>query len=698
MKNSNEKKQGAATAEELAAKQIKKLEAELNRTKKQLKRAEKQRDEFMEAYDAMRADRDRLQEQYGVIASSEMWKITKPFRWFLDMIKRLLYAFLPTRLLGKTLKMLKRSGWKATMRKISSYRKKRKLMRKRKNLDLSRITPDRHAKESAVVFDRDITFSILVPLYNTPIKFLDEMIGSVVEQTYGGWELCLADGSDAEHAEVARGVEQWMKKDARIKYLKLEKNLGISENTNACIDMATGNYIALFDHDDVLHPSALYEMMHAICEQDADFVYTDEATFESPNIKKVITFHFKPDFAPDNLRANNYICHFSAFSREVLERAGRFRSEYDGSQDHDMILRLTSNAEHVVHIPKLLYFWRSHPRSVAMDINSKTYAIEAGRRAVRDSIRATGYDAEVTSTKAFPTIYHIKYHLKAQNAEKVSIMIPNKDHCKMLKKCISSILKKTTYPNYEILIIDNGSTEKELKSYYASLVNEPRIRILHDDRPFNFSAINNFAAKEAKGEYLVLLNNDIQIITGNWLQEMMMYVQREDVGAVGAMLYYPDNSTQHAGVILGLGSDRIAGHTFHRVPRGMVAYMGKNCYSQNVSAVTAACMMVKKSVYDAIGGMDESYPVAFNDVDFCLRIRERGLLIVWTPFAEAYHHESLTRGKDHDDNKARRERFKADCKRFTDRWGELLEKGDPYYNPNFSLDESYEFGDVDLMV
>ena len=664
---------------------LRKLRRELQRAQKRLKKYEKLYAETAAERDELRAERDRLQEQYDCIANSASWKITKPVRGTLDFFKRLS----PLRTAAKVLRSLRRDGLRATARKIRQKLAERRRRRKRRHVDLSKIPMEQRVREECTCFDRSIKFSILVPLYNTPVPFLDEMIASVVGQTYSHWELCLADGSDDAHGEVCRAVTRWREKDPRILYRKLDRNLGISENTNACLDMATGEYIALFDHDDILHPSALFEMMQAICGQGADYVYTDEATFESPDIRKLITCHFKPDFAPDNLRANNYICHFSAFSREVLEKTGRFRREYDGSQDHDMILRLTANARNVVHIPKLLYFWRSHPKSVAMDISSKTYAIEAGKHAVQDNIRASGYQAKVESSRAFPTIYRIRYRLREEEPEKVSILIPNKNHVRTLRRCIQSVLQKTTYPNYEILIVDNGSDEPALSEYYRELQEHENIRVLHYDRPFNFSAINNYAAGQATGRYLVLLNNDIQIITPGWMEEMMMYVQREDVGAAGAMLYYPDRTIQHAGIVLGLGADRIAGHAFYRYPKGTVGYMGRACYAQDMSAVTAACMMVRAEVYREVGGMDESYPVAFNDVDFCLRIRRTGRLIVWTPFAEAYHYESRTRGRD-DGTEARKARFREDCSRFAEQWKDVLEQGDPYYNPNFSLDASFE--------
>ena len=422
-------------------------------------------------------------------------------------------------------------------------------------------------RQEETVFPKDITFSILVPLYNTPEKFLREMIDSVQAQTYRKWELCLADGSDDAHPEVGRICQEYMQNDSRIKYKKIEKNLGISGNTNVCFGMATGEYIGLFDHDDLLHPSVLYEYMKAICEQDADYIYCDEVTFEGNSIDNMLTIHFKPDFSIDNLRANNYICHFSVFSEKLLEETGLFRSEFDGSQDHDMILRLTSRAKKIVHVPKILYYWRSHPQSVAADINAKTYAIDAAKRAVLAHLKSCGLEGTVESTRAFPTIFRIKYKLKAKPM--ISIIIPNKDHRDDLKRCVDSILNKSTYENYEILIVENNSTETETFAYYKMLENQPKVRVItyEAEGGFNYSKINNFAAKQAKGEYLLLLNNDTKVITREWMEELLMYAQRDDVGAVGAKLYYADNTIQHAGIVIGLGAHHAAGHTHHLLPK-----------------------------------------------------------------------------------------------------------------------------------
>ena len=550
----------------------------------------------------------------------------------------------------------------------------------KKYIERNMLSKEEEKKHKNTTFPRKIKFSILVPLYNTPIKYLVEMIESVVAQTYGGWELCLADGSDKEHKDVEKTCLKYAARDSRIVYKKLTENKGISENTNECIDMATGNFLALFDHDDVLHPAALFEMMDMICKENADFVYTDEVVFENDDITDVLSLHFKPDFAPDTLLTNNYICHFTAFDARLLEVAGRFRN-YDGSQDHDLILRLTDAAKKICHIPRVLYYWRSHPASVASDISAKPYAVIAGRKVVKDYLASKGINAEVESTKVFPVIYKIKYEIKDKPL--VSILIPNKDHIKDLSRCIESILQKTTYDNYEIIVIENNSTQELLFRYYEYLSSLDNVRVIRYADKFNYAAINNYAAKYAKGDYLVLLNNDTEVITPEWIEEMLMHAQRDSIGAVGAKLYYEDDTIQHAGLLIGIGPDRTAGHVHYGMPRSCGGYQGKLHYVQNLCAVTGACLMVKKARYDEVGGLDERFTVAYNDVDFCLRLREKGYLNIFTPDAELYHYESRSRGFE--TTEIKRKRLNAEAKLFRERWADLIEKGDPYYNANLSL-------------
>lgn len=614
---------------------------------------------------------------------SFFWKLSKPLRMMFHKLAR----------------VKERLGYYGSLRGIARKLNAKMIERQARAQHGTASFPElpEAARQRLYKFDREVKFSILMPLYNTPEKFLRQAIESVMDQTYEGWELCLADGSDEEHAYVEQICREYMERDkqylrpssslyCRILYKKLPKNEGISGNTNACLSMSSGNYIALFDHDDVLHPSVLYEYMKVICEKGADYIYCDEATFKgNSTIDDMITLHFKPDYAPDNLRANNYICHFSAFARKLLDGTELFRSEFDGSQDHDMILRLTARAKCVVHVPKLLYYWRSHAGSVASDISAKSYAIEAAKGAVAAHLTAQGFkNFEITSTKAFETIFQIKYEILGN--PKISIVIANKDHAEDLTRCISSILERSTYDNYEIIIVENNSVSEEIFSYYKKIQENPAIRVITYEGEFNYSKINNLGVSQAAGEYVLLLNNDTSVITPDWLEELLMYAQRKDVGAVGAKLYYEDRTIQHAGVVLGLGAHRTAGHSHYRVDHRNLGYMGRLCYAQNVMAVTGACLMMRKSLYEELGGLDEGFAVALNDVDLCIRAWKAGRVNVFTPFAELYHYESASRGTDL--SGANAERYEKESARFRERWKELLAQGDPYYNPNFSLDRS----------
>ncbi len=540
-----------------------------------------------------------------------------------------------------------------------------------------KISNSQRKIESATKFENDIRFSIVVPLYNTPIKFLREMIKSVQNQTYSNWQLCLADGSDEEHDYVGEYVKNI--DDKRICYKKLVENKGIADNTNECITMASGDFIALFDHDDLLHPSALFEMAKSINGENADFIYTDEVTFLGrPN--NIIVYNFKPDFSPDTLRSYNYICHFTAFSRKLFEQVGGFKREYDGSQDYDLILRLTEKAKKIVHIPKALYFWRSHKASVASDVSAKPYVVDSAKQALAAHLERVGLKGRVEDAIA-PTTYKIQYDIIGSPF--VSIVIPNKDHTDDLEKCLASIYEKSTYKNFEIIVVENNSTNQQTFDYYEKAQKKyDNLKVITWSKGFNYSAINNFAVKQANGEYVLLLNNDIEVITPDWLEQMLMFAQRDDVGAVGVKLYYSDNTVQHAGVIVGVGG--VAGHAHKYFDRENPGYISRAVIAQNLSACTAACLMVPKSVYDEVGGLDEGYAVAFNDVDFCMKIREAGYLIVFTPFAEFYHYESKSRGNE--DTPEKRARFNSEIFRFQERWGKELKAGDPYYNPNLTLE------------
>lgn len=618
------------------------------------------------------AENEALKERVKRIENNKLVKLTRPFRIMLSKARRMWQK-------------LKGCGsLKGVYVKIKYKLVEKSVQKNYGTKGFPNEEQRREERDAGSKFERQVKFSILVPLYNTPERFLKDMITSVINQTYENFELCLADGSDKEHGYVEDICKSYG--DSRIVYKRLEKNGGIAENTNAALEMATGDYIGLLDHDDVLHPSVLFEYAKAVNEQNADYLYCDEVTFKNKNIDDMITLHFKPDYAPDNLRANNYICHFSAFSRSLLEGEELFRSKFNGSQDHDMILRLTDKAQKIVHVPRILYYWRSHSASVASDIGAKPYAIQAAKNAVADHLHRHGLEGfSIESTRAYEVIFRIRY--KVLGEPKVSILIPNKDHVEDLKRCIESVINKSSYSNYEIIVIENNSVTKEIGEYYNELGKYgDKVRVVRYEGSFNYSAVNNFGASFAKGDYILLLNNDTEVITGNWIEEMLMYAQREDVGAVGAKLYYPDNTIQHAGIILKLGAHRTAGHCHYKRDREFVGYMGRLCYAQDFSAVTGACLMVRKVLWDKLEGLDKNFEISLNDVDFCLRLRELGLLNIFTPFAELYHYESVSRGAD--DTGAKAERYNRESELFRNKWKEVLDKGDPYFNPNFSLDKS----------
>ena len=548
--------------------------------------------------------------------------------------------------------------------------------------------PEHMALESELEQQRKTTFayapliSIVIPLYNTPVPYLKELLDSVQSQTYQNFQLCLADGSD--NSRTGDYIRENYGTDKRIQYKLLENNAGISENTNEAIKMATGEFIMFSDHDDTLAPNALFEIVKEMNEHPGtDVVYTDEDKVTMDG-KRYFDPHFKPDFNLDMLRCNNYICHIFVVKREILEQVGMLRKEFDGAQDFDFILRCCEKAENIRHVAKILYHWRNHPASTAGNPESKMYAYEAGRNAVQAHYDRIGMKAEVSMTEQWGR-YRTKLFVEGEPL--VTIIIPNKDHKKELKTCVDSLFEKTSYQNFEILIIENNSTGKEIFAYYKELeAAHENVRVLTWEKEFNYSAINNFGAEHARGEYLLLLNNDIEVKTENWMEEMLSYCQREDVGIVGAKLLFPNEKIQHAGVILGMGPSGTAGHLFYNFPGDQFVYAGRSQTTQDLSAVTAACMMVKKELYQKVGGMDEAFQVAFNDIDFCLRVRETGKLVVFQAYAELYHHESLTRG--YETSQKNKKRFKEEIKLFKTRWKDILEAGDPYYNPNLTLRRS----------
>lgn len=581
----------------------------------------------------------------------------------------------------KTLRYWKNYGLKNTIKKVcQKLSGQRDYGNYEDFLKKYGVTEEELARQRQETFENSPCFSIAVPLYQTKEKYLREMIESVQAQTYTNWELCLADGSGSEHS-LAPIVEEYRVKDKRIKYCLLDKNEGIAGNTNEALKMADGDFVVLTDHDDLLSPEALYQCAKAVQkEPQTDVIYSDEDKVDMSG-KKFFEPHFKSDYNIDLLCTMNYICHLFVVRKDVMERAGLFESCYDGAQDHDFILRCTEKAEHIVHIPKVLYHWRCHAQSTSENPESKLYAFENGCKAVKAHYDRIGIPAEVEQGP-FYGMYRTHYLWKEQPL--VSILIPNKDHAADLKKCMDSIEEKSTYRNFEFIIVENNSTEEETFAYYKEIEKRDNVRVLYYKEDFNYSRINNFGAKEANGEYVLLLNNDTEMIEPDSIKEMLDVCMRPDVGIVGAKLLYEDNTIQHAGVIIGFGG--VAGHAFIGQDRDDNGYFSRIISVQDLSAVTAACLMVRRSVFDEVEGLNEEFKVAFNDIDFCLKVRKAGYLVVYNPYAQFYHYESKSRGQEDSADKVAR--FQQEIGLFGERWGELLEHGDPYYNPNLTLDKA----------
>ena len=626
-----------------------------------------------------RSHEQQLEKTLSDVTNSTFWKLTWPMRYAVSKSRQIWHTF-PLFVFLHDLRAMGVEG----VREQARARREYAVLFPSKTLRADRFAPVELLVKQASHQpggEAGPKISIVVPLYNTPLNFLEELLDSVVNQTYRNWELCCVDAG--QDTAVGQHVQARAKADPRIRYQKLTENEGIAGNTNHGFELATGDYIALLDHDDILHPCALWYTAQAIVEQGADFVYTDEATFEG-KVENVVLYHFKPDFMLDNLRSNNYICHLTTFSKVLMEQAGGGeRAEYNGSQDYDLFLRLTEKARKIAHIPHALYYWRSSPNSTAGDISAKTYCIDAGIAALKAHYARCGVAVDdVTLIPGTPGYYKTDYTMA--HPGRVSILIPTCDHIRDLETCVESIYARTTYPDFEILLIENNSKEEQtFRSYERMRKEHPdTLKVLTwQGKGFNYSALNNFGARYATGEYLLLLNNDTEVITPGWLEEMVMYAQQKRVGCVGAKLLYPDDTIQHAGVGFGIGG--VAGHLHKYFPATSDGYMGRLNYVQDVYGDTAACLLIRKEIYDEVHGLDESYAVAFNDVDFCVRVREAGYTNVFTPFAQLYHYESKSRGME--DNPEKQKRFQGEVLRFQARWGDLLAKGDPCTNPNFDI-------------
>ena len=519
-------------------------------------------------------------------------------------------------------------------------------------------------------------FSIVVPLYRTPKGYLKELIESIEAQTYVKWELCMADGSPDNKLEMF--VKSYQ--DERIKYRYIGENLGISGNTNKAVEMATGDFIVLCDHDDLITPDALFEFAKEIvADSEVDSIYSDEDKIDEKSYD-VFDPSFKPDFNIDMLRSQNYICHLYGVRRELVEKYGMFNSEYDGAQDYDFILRMSEHSRKIAHVAKILYHWRTHQGSTALNPESKMYAYDAGARAIGAHYARVLPEIQIERIENGYTLgmYHTVF--KFNEYPLISVIIPNKDHTDDLDKAIRSMIEKGTWPNLEFIVVENNSTEEKTWEYYKKIEKEySQVKVVYYDGIFNYAKINNFGVRHARGEYYLFMNNDVELIEPDSLKEMMGYGQRNDVGAVGCRLLYEDNTLQHAGVIV--GEIGVAEHIFKKQIEGMT-YHARAMLTQDMSAVTAAVMLVKKEVFEKVEGFDERFAVAFNDIDICMKIREDKKLIVYAPYACFHHYESKSRGAE--DTPEKIERFINEVNLFNSKWRSFIENGDPYYNCNFS--------------
>lgn len=539
------------------------------------------------------------------------------------------------------------------------------------------LTQDERQAQSNQRFKYEPKISIVVPLYKTPEKYLRDMIESVQQQTYTNWELCLSDGSGND-SPIQSILQEYQKSDGRIKVAYSGKKCQISDNTNEALELVTGDFIGFADHDDILACNALYECVRVLNQYpETLIIYTDEDKV-SMDGRKHFQPHFKPDYNKDLLNSTNYFCHFFLVSREVLGKVGCLNSEFDGAQDYDFVLRCCEVTEEIYHIPMILYHWRAHMNSTAENPESKKYAYEAGRKALEAHYKRMGIDNAKVVLSECLGIYRTYYLIEQEPL--VSIIIPNKDHVVDLKKCLESI-KKTNYKNYEVIIVENNSVENETFNFYSELERLDNFKVVYWKGSFNYSAINNYGVKHAKGQYFLFLNNDTEIINRDCIHELLGVCMRPDVGVVGARLFFGDDTIQHAGVVIGLGG--CAGHVFLNTPKEQVGYFARVITQQDYSAVTGACMLVKKNVFDEVGGFDPALEVAFNDIDLCLKIRTKGYLVVYNPYAELYHYESKSRGSDQ--TFENRKRFDQETKLFRSRWHKILENGDPYYNCNLSV-------------
>ena len=622
-----------------------------------------------------------IESELNLMKQSRVWRIAKFFR-------RLFYLKLLGKipLLQKGILTISREGFPVFFARTKRYLRKNKDVA---TMGLIESDYDKWIRKNQLTDEmigkikREITrfeykpkVSIIMPVYNVDQVWLEKAIDSVINQLYQNWELCIVDNASTKK-HIKKTLERYSKKENRIRVRYFEENQGIAGASNEAMLMVSGDYIAFLDQGDELAQNALYENVKVINQTGADLIYSDEdkitidGTYTAP--------HFKPDYSPDMILSQNYISHLGVYKKIIVDEIGGLRKGVEGSQDYDFLLRFIEKSNKVYHIPKVLYHWRKVPGSPAEVFKSKSYAQEAGRKALEDALKRRGIKGAVENGM-HPGTYRVKRKILGDPL--ISIIIPFNDKPDLLETCIDSIISKSTYNNYEIIGIGNNSIQKETFKVMDKYVVDKRVKFYEYNIPFNFSKINNYAVTLAKGEHIVLLNNDTEVIMPEWLESLLEHSQRPEVGAVGAKLIYQDNTIQHAGVIIAIGG--IAGHSHKYMPNDHHGWFSRPHLIQNLSAVTAACLMTKKRVFKEVGGFDENFSHAFNDVDFCLKLREKGYLMVYTPYAELYHHESLSRG--HEDTPEKQARFRKEIKLFQGKWKEILANGDPYYNPNLTLD------------
>lgn len=637
----------------------------------------------------------QLTSQIEEMSQSTSWKITRPLRWLglqaRCLMREGLLIINTVHHFGGIVKVSKKIGRIFKKEGVEGIKKrvvtKREFLNNNERVDYSRwiqqydiLTNRQRDLMAARIMGMSSKplISILMPVFNSNIKWLRQAIESVQQQLYQHWELCIADDLSTEPA-VRELLAELSQQDYRIKVVFREENGHISYASNSALELATGDWVALLDHDDLLSEHALFWVVDAINDHpDVRMIYSDEDKVDENDKRQ--SPYFKCGWNPDLFYSHNMFCHLGVYKRDLLIDVGGFRAGLEGAQDYDLVLRCIEHvaASEIYHIPRVLYHWRKHENSTSLSREAKPYAVLAGERALNEHLERSGVAAKAESLAGG---YRVRYILP-EKLPMVSIIVPTKNHLKLIQQCVASILDKTTYSNYEILIVDNGSDESDVLDYFKSLSTDARVRILKDDRPFNYSQLNNSAIDNALGEVVCLLNNDIEVINAEWLTEMVSHAIRPEIGAVGAKLLYPNNTLQHAGVILGIGG--VAGHAHKCLSAENTGYFSRADVISGFSAVTAACLVIQKEIYKKAGGLNEhDLKVAFNDVDFCLRVRELGYRNLWTPYARLYHHESVSRG--YEDTPEKQARFESEVRYMMSKWGAILDK-DPAYSLNLTLE------------